>query len=325
MAAPILVPVDGSSFSEQAVALAADLAKRAGAPLHIVQVHTFSHPVAYPEIVPPYEPDWETALRIHQRDHLARLRNDTFTATGLNPTAALLEGPIVDCLVHYVESHGIGQIVMTSHGRGGLSRAWLGSVASELVRFVGVPVLLIRPSNTVHHRTELNSIRHVLVPLDGSLLSESVLPYAVDLARTCDARITLIEAVPPVYAISGGGQVPDVSTDVRAAEAARNETARYLEHVAGMLRGAGLNVEIGVLTHWQAAHAIIDYATDHAVDLIAMATHGRGAWSRWVVGSVADKVLRGCQIPMLVLRPQEALASADLAAGGHDAAQPVHS
>lgn len=324
MAAPILVPVDGSSFSEQALSFASDLAQRTDAALHIVQVHTFSHPVAYPEIVPPYEPDWETALRIHQRDHLAKLRHDIATASGLNPSAALLEGPIVDCLVQYVEAHGIGQIVMTTHGRGGLSRAWLGSVASELVRFVGVPVLLIRPTNTVHHRTELKSVRHVLVPLDGSVLSESVLPHAAEFAKCCDARLTLIEAVPPVYSISGGGQVPDVSTDVRAAEVTRNETARYLEHVAGMLRASGLIVEIAVLTHWQAAHAIIDYASDHDVDLIAMATHGRGAWSRWVVGSVADKVLRGCQIPMLVLRPQEALASAELAVGGHDAAEPIH-
>ena len=324
MATPILVPVDGSAFSEQAIPLACDLARRTQNPLHIVQVHTFSHPVAYPEIVPPYEPDWETALRIHQREHLARLRHDAAESTGMQVNAALLEGPIVDRLVQYVEDHGIGQLMMTSHGRGGLSRAWLGSVASELVRFVGVPVLLIRPNHGPRPLSELSLIRHILVPLDGSALSEAIMQHAVTFARLSGARMTLVEAVPPVYAVSGTGEAPDVAPDVKAVESARNETARYLEHIAGGLRADNIDVEVGVLTHWQAAHAIIDYASDHGVDLIAMATHGRGAWSRWVVGSVADKVLRGCQIPVLVLRPSDAVAGADLDAGGQSATHAVH-
>lgn len=305
MSSPILVPVDGSVFSEQALPIACDLARRTHAPLHIVQVHTSSHPIAHPEIVPPYEPDWETALIIHQREHLTRLRHDLNGSNGLHVVATMLEGPIVDRLVQYVEDHGVGQVVMTSHGRGGLSRAWLGSVASELVRFVGVPVLLIRPNHATPPATELALLRHILIPVDGSILSESILTPAAAIAKLSGARITLIEAVPPVYSVTSVPQVPDVVPDARVGETARNETARYLEHLAGLLRVEDLEVEIGVLTHWQAAHAIIDYARDHDVDLIAMATHGRGAWSRWVVGSVADKVLRGCDIPVLVLRPPE--------------------
>jgi nucleotide-binding universal stress UspA family protein len=314
MSSPILVPVDGSAFSEQALPIACDLARRTHAPLHIVQVHTFSHPIAYPEIVPPYEPDWETALVIHQREHLTKLRHDLDGSNGLNVVATMLEGPIIDRLVQYVDDQSIAQVVMTSHGRGGMSRAWLGSVASELVRFVGVPVLLIRPSHATPPATELRLLRHILIPVDGSALSESIVSHAVTFAKLSGARITLIEAVPPIYSVTGVPQVPDVVSDARAGETARNETARYLEHLAGMLRAEDLEVDIGVLTHWQAAHAIIDYARDHDVDLIAMATHGRGAWSRWVVGSVADKVLRGCDIPVLVLRPPEAAVEVGTAA-----------
>jgi nucleotide-binding universal stress UspA family protein len=195
-----------------------------------------------------------------------------------------------------------------------MSRAWLGSVASELVRFVGVPVLLIRPGHLTPPVTELALLRHILIPVDGSILSESIVSHAAALAKLSGARITIIEAVPPVYSVTGVPQVPDVVPDARVGENTRNETARYLEHLAGVLRAENLEVDIGVLTHWQAAHAIIDYARDHGVDLIAMATHGRGAWSRWVVGSVADKVLRGCDIPVLVLRPPEEVVAIGSAA-----------
>jgi nucleotide-binding universal stress UspA family protein len=168
---------------------------------------------------------------------------------------------------------------------------------------VGVPVLLIRPIHTPAEPASVAGMRHILVPLDGSPLAEAILPHVMGIARLSGARVTLVEAVAPVYSISGGAHTADVGIDVRAAETAHNESARYLEHVAGRLRRDHVEADVAVITHWQAAHAIIDYANDHGVDLIAMATHGRGAWSRWVIGSVADKVMRGCHIPMLVLRP----------------------
>lgn len=290
---PILVPIDGSDFSEQALHLACDIARRTSSALHIVQVHTITHPIAYPEIVPPYEPDWETALRIHQREHLVKLRNELDAIDGLEVNVALLQGPIVDQLVQYVEAHGIGRVVMTTHGRGGLSRAWLGSVASELVRFVGIPVVLIRPGNVSAPLTEAESLRHIVVPLDGSALSESILPEVLALARLADAQITLLHVT----------------------EAAGVHSAQYLEHVASTLRADDVRVDVAVVANWKTAAAIIDFAAHHGADMIAMATHGRGAWSRWVVGSVADKVLRGCSLPMLTLRPIETSAASDAEAG----------
>ena len=298
MSAPILVPVDGSPFSEQAIPIACDIARRTRAPVHLVQVHTFMHPVAYPEIMPPYDPDWETALRIHQRNHLTKLRHDVEETYGIETHAALIEGRIVDALVHYAEARETGFIVMTTHGRGGLSRAWLGSVASELSRFVRVPVLLVRPKQLALPILDLSGVKHVLVPLDGSLLSESILPQAAAMAKLSDASVTLLQVT------DGDGH--------------------YLERVATRLRALELDVDVAVVQHWQPAHAIIDYAAAHAVDLIAMATHGRGAWSRWVIGSVADKVIRGCQIPALVLRPVEALGEPVFSVGGSDAEHAYH-
>lgn len=291
---PVLVPIDGSDFSEQALHFACDLARRTSSPLHIVQVHALTHPIAYPEIVPPYEPDWETALRIHQREHLIKLRKELDAIDGLEVSVALLEGPIVDQLVQYVEARGIRSVVMTTHGRGGVTRAWLGSVASELVRFVGIPVVLIRPGAVSVPLAEVESLRHIVVPLDGSALSESILPEVMTLARLADVQITLLHVT----------------------EAAGAHSAQYLEHVASRLRAEAVRVDVAVVTNWKTAAAIIDFAAQHGADMIAMATHGRGAWSRWVVGSVADKVLRGCQLPLVMLRPIAAVAASDTGAGG---------
>jgi len=213
---------------------------------------------------------------------------------------------------------------MATHARGGLSRAWLGSVAHDLVRLAAVPVLLIHPRSMASASSDLSGVQHILVPLDGSALSESVLPHASALAGMCEARITLIEILPPVYTVSASGFAPDAPVDTRAADSARAEAVGYLERIAGELRASGRNVDVVVLAHWQAAHAIIDHAETNAVDLIAIATHGRGAWSRWVVGSVADKVLRSSRVPLLVLRPEHggSIGSAAAASGVAVALQP---
>ncbi len=143
---------------------------------------------------------------------------------------------------------------------------------------------------------------HILVPLDGSDLAEQVLPHLRTLVRQDKStRITLLRAVSPIYPItteySGAFLVP-----VEEMASAMEEAETYLQQVAEGLRREGYNVTIEVCD-LPAAEAIVDYAEYHDVDLITIATHGRSGVSRWIFGSVTQKVLHATRVPTLVVRP----------------------
>ena len=138
----------------------------------------------------------------------------------------------------------------------------------------------------------------ILVPLDGSELAECVLPHARAIASGCNvAELVLLQIVEPVPSWAAEG------IDINALENANLMAAReYLPKIQSQLEPEGFKVSSEVL-EGKAAETIIEFAQQNAVDIIAIATHGRSGVSRWVFGSVADKVLRSTHIPVLVVRP----------------------
>jgi nucleotide-binding universal stress UspA family protein len=160
--------------------------------------------------------------------------------------------------------------------------------------------------------------KKVLVPLDGSELAQAVLPYVEELGQRCAAEIILLRVVPiprdtataPIY--QAPMSIPGSTEDEVIArhpihreqeiESVRVEMERSLAAAKERLNEAGLEARVVVL-FGRPASRIVDYAAKEGVDLIAMSTHGRSGFSRWVFGSVADKVLRAAAIPILVIRP----------------------
>jgi nucleotide-binding universal stress UspA family protein len=149
--------------------------------------------------------------------------------------------------------------------------------------------------------------RHILVPLDGSSLAEQVLPHVQALVKPeDDVRITLLRAIPPVHAstVEFGGMYAGAVAQLEEQEPAEQAAKKYLVPIANRLQSDGYHVALHV-SRLMAAEAIIDYAEHHHVDLIAIATHGRSGVSRWVFGSVTQKVMQASPTPVLVIRPQE--------------------
>lgn len=145
--------------------------------------------------------------------------------------------------------------------------------------------------------------RHILVPLDGSTLAEQVLPHLRNLVGPdSSARITLLRAVPVIYpaTMDYSGMLPPMVDILPELEL---EARNYLEGVAATLKADGLNVKTEV-SLMPAAEAILDYAENHKVDLITIATHGRSGIGRWVFGSVTQKVVQAAPVPILVVRPR---------------------
>ncbi|MBI3943375.1 MAG: universal stress protein [Chloroflexi bacterium] len=147
-------------------------------------------------------------------------------------------------------------------------------------------------------------MRKILVPLDGSPLAEIALPYAISLAQKFHAEVVLLRIFTlPLYPFT---VIIDMdATPMLAMEAARNEAFSYLEQIAPRLRQAGVRTRT-VVRCIPVADGIIDFAQEEEVDLIVMSTHGRSGVGRWLLGSVADRVLRGAAVPVLLIRAPRA-------------------
>jgi nucleotide-binding universal stress UspA family protein len=299
----ILVPLDGSPFGEWGLPLALDIARRAGAAVELVHVHVMPSPL-FTEPRPNMESPIDAQARARARTYLDQTAQRA-GAAGVPVTATLLEGAVPDALLAHAAAREVDLVVMTTHGRGPLSRLWLGSVADQMLRRLATPLLLLRPGDAEPDLALSPALQHVLVPLDGSPLAEQVLGPALELGNLVGADYTLLTVVEPlVFAGDPVAGMQAATGDADLFGRAQEEARAYLEGTARRLRARGLQVRTRVGVHPQAAGAILDEAREVPADLIALATHGRRGLARLLLGSTADKVVRGAAVPVLVYRPR---------------------
>jgi nucleotide-binding universal stress UspA family protein len=230
--------------------------------------------------------------------------------TDLAVRPALLRGHVADTLARHVEDHEVDVVVMTTHGRGGLQRAWLGSTTDSLLRQCRVPLLLIRPCDETREiGPESERLFHrVLAGLDGSDTAERALGEALRLGSTADATVVLLHVMSPSVA-AVAPYLPHTVQLTHDEMAAREAYHRgYLEGVSRCDSMSGRTVETRVVVDYDPAPAILDVAEEVDADLIVLGTHGRGGLRRMVLGSVADKVIRGTSRAVLVERGTGRLA-----------------
>jgi len=146
--------------------------------------------------------------------------------------------------------------------------------------------------------------QEIIVPLDGSELAEKAIPYAAELARKFGSRITLLSIIEPVVVYSQPGVVGPVVSVAVEVDQEIITMGNYLARIEEFLQAEGINTR-KVVRQGDAATQICDYAKEINADLIVMSTHGRSGFRRWVYGSVADKVLRGAEVPVLLIRAAE--------------------
>jgi nucleotide-binding universal stress UspA family protein len=295
----IMVPMDGSDFGRHALPWALAVARPARAGIRLVHAFMTPHALGAADAGIVVVEAWE-AQRAAQGRALREDAERLAAATGLAVTAAVEDGATADALLRHAEAHGVNLIVMTTHGRGGLGRAILGSTADELVRRSGVPVLLARPHGAAPNDTEVAAVRHVLVPLDGSPVGGAVVPHAAELCALTGAACTLLHVEVP--AMLTGAVPPDALVEPGALRAEAGAAAAYLERVAGELRARGVSVATEVVRGEQVAPAVVAWAEAHAPTLIAMATHGRRGLERLMLGSVGSTLLQKTRLPLLLVR-----------------------
>ncbi len=300
----ILVPLDGTRFSERSLPLASEVARASEAALHLARVHV------------PHEPDgllsntsfqWE-GVDLSEYDRKDRRREEEYlhevearvATNGLEVDSALLdEGDVTEQLCAYAREVEADAIFITSHARGGVGRVVLGSVADRVLRDSHLPVVIVHPSKGERDVGAPRDVDHVLVPVDWSNLAGTVFGPVVDLAKATGARVTLTSIVTPTVL---GPRIPPVEPEAPDEDELR--AREYLEDMADEFRAEGLDVDVVVVSANDPVRGIISVAEVCSVDLIAMATHGFGGVKRLIAGSLADRVLHTSELPIMVMRPR---------------------
>jgi nucleotide-binding universal stress UspA family protein len=295
----IMVPVDGSAFSREAVFHGLRLARKNGAHLRLVRVASIPGLVGESDVV-----SLETTARMSERDRLLtelyRLAAECRANSPVEVTATVEDGPIADALRGHALRHNVDLIVMATHARRGLARVWLGSVADRLIRETGLPVLLVRPPSLATELIDGSCYKRIIVPLDGSALAERSLAPASALAELEHAELTLLRIVPVAKSIAPG----ELHATIGPARARDVEEAeRYLAGVRVRFAERHVRMRSSVVVADDIPRAIIGFAQANDGDLIAIATHGRGGIARAVLGSVADRVMSEGVLSVMVIHP----------------------
>ena len=298
----ILVPLDGSPFGEAALAWATAIAAASRAKLRLVLVHQMPPAVWSKDAVRLFT-RVELALRRSEREYLRRHAAHARKEGRIQVATAVLDGPVTRTILEYVADSGVDLVVMSTHGRGPMQRAWLGSVADEMLRTLQIPLLLVRPGEGGAAAPATLAGGELLVPLDGSGMAEAVLAPAGGIARVFDAPVTLLQVVPPVVLATDPALPFPQGYDEELTAAARDDAQDYLDGLAERLREEGVRATAVAALGGNPAETVLDASKAPAVRLVALATHGRGGVKRLVLGSVADKLVRGAERPVLVVRP----------------------
>jgi nucleotide-binding universal stress UspA family protein len=311
----IFVPLDGSEFAEHALPPALSLARRHGASLHIARVYV---PVAgvYGEHAVRYDEALDRELMKRAGDYVDDIATRLSAVAPVQVNSALIEGEVADAIARRATEVKADLIVMTTQGRGPLAKFWFGSVSDKLVRQAGVPILFVRPQTATPDLAQMPLLQRVMIPLDGSALAESILGPVLALGDRAQVEYTLLRVVIPVAEFSygpAGGKITGFQEALKKCkDLDERELLRardYLECLAERMRANSFAVNTRVVSSERPATAILDDASAHGTDLIALATHGHGGVKRLILGSVADKVLRRADTAVLVYRPVDGSAA----------------
>jgi nucleotide-binding universal stress UspA family protein len=218
-------------------------------------------------------------------------------------TSVLLNGGVAEALQHHAEASGADLVVLTTHGRGPVSRFWLGSIADQLMRRLHLPLLFVRPGEPT---AGVPQVRRILVTLDGSPFAEEALGPAQVMAGAFGAELVLLLVIEPPVPIADPAGLMVIPATVDAEKRLRESAAAYLATITGRLTAEGVAVSSAAVEGSTVAGAVLAEADAQRVDLLVVASHGAGGFERLVMGSVADKVVRGARIPVLVVRPEGA-------------------
>lgn len=309
----IIVPLDGSPAAEQVLPYVRWFAQRLTVPVQLLQAYS-----PYPaELSDPehgrYLDQMDAGLQERAYDYLERTRGSIPDARA-EISCLVKAGDPASCIVDQAEADPDALVAMSTHGRTGMGRWVLGSVTDKVLHAIRNPLWIIRSQPDLPPRAE--DLKTIVVPLDGSTIAEQILPHAVFLARSLGVGLKLVRARPALHeyqhyleshVMAGGATVYTGPYEVFSDEADAR-AMNYLHDVRMKLQSQGVRSVEEDLIREHAPEAIIESLGSGSDKMVAMTTHGRSGVARWILGSVADRVVHHAGVPVLVVRAQESAA-----------------
>ena len=297
----ILVPLDGSPLAQAILPYVMAVAR--GFHSHVILFHVVETDLDHEAPEQKTYAD-ETMERIQPmaENYLAGVAEQLRKA-GINVEAKVVRGRAAAQILEQAEQENVGLIAMSTHGRSGLARWVIGSEVDKILNGCEQPVLLVRPRGEGAGGKAEGRLSKVIVPLDGSHDAEAALPLAEELSKALGLGVILIQVIGIETTVHFAPIGPDswpVPSDIL--QRLDVVASGYLTGLAKQLKDRGLTVQWEVL-RGAAGPGIVEFSKETPDSLVVMTTHGRSGFRRWVMGSVADAVVRHTGEPVLVMRP----------------------
>jgi nucleotide-binding universal stress UspA family protein len=300
MYSKILVPLDGSKPAEKVLPYARYLAGRFKVPVELLAVVDIAEMASH--MVSEKGRFLDTIIEDGVRQCTSYLSGVATTFADLDVRCSVEKGKAEDTIIEKAATDKAMLITMATHGRSGLNRFLLGSVAEKVLRGSVNPLLLIRATGEAKSENEA-MLKSILVPLDGSELAEGVLPMAADVAKKLDLEVELFRVYHIPYNVYAGDEGFYAGNYEELFAGVRDEAVEYLDKKAADLKRLGVAKVTCVTKEGFAADEIILLGRKTQDNLIVMSSHGRSGVKRWMLGSVAETVVRHAGDPVLIHRP----------------------
>ena len=298
----ILVPLDGSDEAEAILPYVSHIAS--GMDLEVTLLSVMDRGAT--EMSETYfsrlyeRAEQEAKGRLHNAAH--QLQQE-----GVRTEELVVTGRADSEITEAADRLGCNLIAMSTHGRSLLGRGILGSVADRIVHTARIPVLTITPDKVRAYHGSDTLVTKLVVPLDGSALAETVLPHVREIASKLDYKVVLLRVVRPLHYFWVGEHPPEIDEENAHME---NEARAYMEATAEKLSQDGIDVEWRVLVGHPTT-IVLEQVRDIPHSIVTLTTHGRSGFRRWLIGSLAESLVRSGGDPVLIVPPEEQAEAAD--------------
>ena len=296
---PILVPLDGSLIAECVLPHAVAIARAFNARIILLRVLERNQANGTAQIFDLL--NWQikkTEAKLYLEKTSTRLQK-----SGLQIDTAVLEGLVAESITEYAQNQGIKLIILSSHGRSGLSQWGISSVTQKIIFSALTSVLIVRAHQPAASGLIERKYRRIEVPLDGSRRAENVLPMAMILARFHKSRIHIVHVVKtPELARQMPLSPEDVELSDRIVARNRAEAIRYLDQLRLSSPLEGIDVQTHLLISDNSATVLHDLVEQEHIDIVALSAHGYSGNNQWPYGSMVNNFILYSKVPLLIVQ-----------------------
>ena len=298
----ILVPLDGSQLADCVLPHVVAIARPFDAEITLLRMLEKNHAGTSAQLFDLL--NWQinkTRSALYLEKIQTRLEN-----SNIRVQTEVLEGLIAEGITEYAQNRGMKLIILSSHGRHGLTQWGISSITQKIILSAQTSLLIVRAHQYIGHSDELTEAlvyRHILVPLDGSQRAENVLPIITQLANFHKSQVHLVQVVQtPEMA----RQMPPVHEDIelsnRVVKRNREEAERYLEHLKSRSYLEGITIQTHLIASDNTAVALHQLAEQENIDLVALSAHGYSGNHQWPYGSMVNNFIMYGRVSLLIVQ-----------------------